>query len=123
VEDRPRRGVQVMPAVDARPGLALLLSSVASKHALRLALRAVGVLSVFGVAVAPKPLYTGSIIGELAHKLHDGVLRFRYLPQRGCFSFPVPYTFSTTMLLYSQGIITFREGRLTSTTISSYSEK
>src|SRR3712207_3400879 len=74
---RPRRWVQVMPAMDASPGLALLLRSVATVNPLSLAVRAVRGLAVWGVAVAPQPLKASFIVRELAYELHERILRVR----------------------------------------------
>jgi hypothetical protein len=79
VEDRPRRGVQVMSAMDARPRLALLLSSVATMDALSFALRAVSRITTRRVAVAPKPLKASVVVWKLAHELHERILRVRRL--------------------------------------------
>ena len=64
VVDRASGRVEVEAAAVARPRLALLRRLVALEHALRLALRAMGVLAVRRVAVAPQPFKAGGIIGE-----------------------------------------------------------
>ena len=79
VKDRARSRVQVMPAMDARPRLPTLRGFVAAKHALRVALRAMSMFAIFGVAVAPEPFDARRVVGKLAHELHNGVLRIRGL--------------------------------------------
>src|SRR5918995_4887444 len=79
VEDRSRRGVQMMPTMNARPRLALLCGSVAPMDALSLALRAVSRITTRREAVAPEPLKASVVVGKLAHELHKRVLRVRRL--------------------------------------------
>ena len=79
VEDSASGGVQVMAAMDARPRLALLRGFVAAVNPLRVAVRAVSGLPIGRVAVAPEPLQARFIVGELAHELHQGILRVRRL--------------------------------------------
>ena len=79
MEDRPGSRVYVMPAMDTCPRLPLLRSLIATKHTLRFALWAVGVFSIFGVAVAPKPFKASRVVGKLSHELYKGILRVRRL--------------------------------------------
>src|SRR5215208_375544 len=79
VEDSTSRGVQVMPAMDARPRLALLLRPVAAMDALSFALRTVSRITTRREAIAPKPLKASVVVGKLAHELHERVLRVRRL--------------------------------------------
>jgi hypothetical protein len=75
-----------MPARNTSPGLPLLRSLIAAKDALHLAVRAVGVLAIFGVPIAPKPFKANGVVGKLLHELHEGVLRVRGLLSNGLMS-------------------------------------
>src|SRR6266568_4255902 len=77
LEDRASGGVQMVAATGAGPGLALLLRRVALEHSLRLALGAVGVLTIGGVPLAPEVLQASLVIRELVAELLDGVERLR----------------------------------------------
>ena len=96
-----------MAARRAGPRLALLASLVARELADLLALRAVGVLAVIGVAVAPEPFQAGGVVGELAHELHQRIPRFRRLGAlRVVCDRRAAYRKCRSNHLYSQGIVT-----------------
>src|SRR5207245_1709472 len=80
VEDRPGGRMQVMAAMGARPRLALLSGLVPFEHPALLALWAVGVPAVRGVASAPQVVQAGGIVGKLQRELHKRVPGLRSRP-------------------------------------------
>ena len=75
MEDRARRGMDMMPAPGAGPGLTPLLGGVPLEAPDLLALRAVSVLTTRRMPRAPKVLKAGSIVREFAREFHERVLR------------------------------------------------
>ena len=79
VEDRSRRGVDVMAASGASPRLALLRSLVSREFGSAAALVAHGMDTVLRVPIAPQPFKARRIIGELGHEFHQRKLGIRGL--------------------------------------------
>src|SRR6185436_6234305 len=69
VEDRPGRGMDVVPAGGAGPRLALLSGRVALEGAPAVAARAVGVLAVRREPGPPQMLQASGIVGEVPQEL------------------------------------------------------
>jgi len=64
----------MMPAGRAGPGLPLLLGRVALEGLHRIALRAVGVFAIGGVARPPEMLQAGGVIWELGEEFRYRVV-------------------------------------------------
>src|SRR5205823_1455857 len=76
---RPGGRMDVVAAGGTRPRLAPLRRLVPLERTHLLALRALCVLAVFGIAGAPEVVEAGRVVGELAHELHEGDTRVRGL--------------------------------------------
>ena len=87
MEDGASRRVQRVAAAGASPRLPLLRRVVALESTLGLALRALGVLAVRRVTLAPKPFKARGIIGKLAHELHERVAESEDSARIGWFLF------------------------------------
>ena len=106
VEDRPGGRVEVEAASDAIPSLTAGVEGVALERALNLALRAVGVLAIRRVALAPKRLKASRIVRKVAVELHEREARLRRIAADGIVSvyrghFRVPPTRIIPHLTYT----------------------
>jgi hypothetical protein len=82
MEDRPGRGMEMVPAARAGPRLALLFGVVALEDTAAVAARAMSMFAVRRVAGAPQMLQAGSVVGELLLELRQRVLGGRGLRSR-----------------------------------------